>query len=263
MSTTPPTISKHSPRISIIIPSLNQGQFIKQSIDSVLEQGYPDLEIIVIDGGSKDNTKDVLESFGNKISWISEPDQGQSEAINKGLRICSGDICSFLNSDDYLMPGSLNKIVKAFNTDNPLWVTGDYRIVNEKGQMIQPLIAFYKRILRASNSKELLLIANYIIQPSTFWRRELNDRIGFFDENLHLVMDYDYWLRASAVVKPKIIPAVISSFRLHERSKGVTDFEKQFDEELRIAARYTSHQCPLILHRLHNAVITSVYRIIK
>ena len=173
MTFTPSTISKNSPRISIIIPTLNQGQFIKQSIESVLGQGYPDLEIIVIDGGSVDNTKDVLESFGNQISWISEPDSGQSEAINKGLRVCSGDICGFLNSDDFLMPGSLNEIAKAFKRHDSLWVTGDYRIVNEKGEVIQPLIAFYKRLLRAINSKELLLIANYIIQPSTFWRKEL------------------------------------------------------------------------------------------
>ena len=117
------------PKISIVIPSLNQGRFIGQTIQSLLDQGYPHLEILVMDGGSTDNTLEILKSFSGQITWFSEKDQGQSHAINKGLRQSTGDICGYLNSDDVLLPGALQSIIAAFKSEDSLWVTGDYQVL--------------------------------------------------------------------------------------------------------------------------------------
>ena len=108
-------------KISIIIPSLNQGIFIEKTITSLLEQNYPNLEIIVMDGGSTDSTISILKKYEPDVQWISEKDNGQSHAINKGIGICSGEIIGFLNSDDYLLPGSLNAIAENFEDESVLW----------------------------------------------------------------------------------------------------------------------------------------------
>ena len=208
------------PKISIVIPSLNQGDFISKTINSILEQNYPKIEILVIDGGSTDNTLPILKTFGSKIEWISEKDRGQSHAINKGLMMSTGEIVGFLNSDDYLLPDAIEAIVDVFQDKKILWVTGDYKIVDANGNQIQSLVALYKRMLRGISSKNLLLITNFIIQPSTFWRRSLYKKIGGFNGRLRYVMDYEFWLQAYNIASPKIIKKPLSAFRVHKLSKG-------------------------------------------
>jgi len=138
-------VRKVFPKISIITPSFNQGKFIKKTIDSVLSQNYPDLEYVVIDGGSTDNTVKILKSYGNKIKWISEKDKGQADAINKGLKIINGEIIAFINSDDYYLPDTFKKIVDFFKQNITCnVVTGDYLIINENGKPIQSFVGFYK-----------------------------------------------------------------------------------------------------------------------
>ena len=186
-----------TPRISIITPSLNQRHFLEGTIKSVLNQNYPNLEYIVIDGESTDGTLELLDRYGDKIKWISERDNGQSDAINKGLAMATGEIIGIINSDDVYEEGVFLKIGECFQRyPDILWVTGKCRIINEEGEEVRRLITAYKNFWLWLNLKNSLYVLNYISQPATFWRKKLVDQIGLFSETLHLAMDYDYWLRA-------------------------------------------------------------------
>jgi glycosyltransferase involved in cell wall biosynthesis len=251
------------PLVSIITPSFNQGKYIKQTIDSVLSQSYKKIEYWVIDGGSTDDTIDILKSYGEAINYVSEKDSGQTNAINKGILKTSGEIIGFINSDDVLLPGAIQLVVEKFSHPNILWVTGDYRIIDTNNKQIQSFVILYKRLLRRFSSLLLLSITNYIAQPSTFWHRKLSDRIGLMDETLRYTMDYDYWSRAFRISPPTIIHDILSSFRIHELSKGGREYEKQFDEELLVLKKYSSNKFVYWCHNLHNKVIKAIYRKIK
>lgn len=250
-------------KISIIIPSLNQGNFIEKSITSLLDQNYPNLEIIVMDGGSTDATISILKKYEPHIIWFSEEDNGQSHAINKGIKICSGEIIAFLNSDDYSLPGSLSTVAENFEDEDVLWLTGDYKIIDTDDKPIQSFVEKYKRCLRNFSSKNMLLITNFIVQPSTFWRKSLTNKIGFFDESLKFVMDYDYWIRAYQYSTPKILTKPLSAFRIHKNSKGGSRFKEQFDEEYTVSKVYTRNRILHGLHFIHNLLIVFSYKLIK
>jgi glycosyltransferase involved in cell wall biosynthesis len=253
-----------NPKFSIIIPSYNQGHFIKQTIDSILSQSYKNVDVLVIDGGSTDNTVDVLKTYDDKIFWISEKDRGQTHAINKGLAIAKGDIIAYLNSDDYYLEDILKKVATVFETDKEvLWLTGDYLIVDEKGKTIQSLIGKYKSFFRNKLSFNLLSVLNPINQPSTFFSKKMIDLVGDFNEELHYTMDYEYWLRAIKKQKPIILKDKLSAFRIHSTSKGGSQYKKQFKEELEVAKKYQKNRFLTFLHLLHNQLIALVYYILK
>lgn len=257
-------MSKRWPSISIVTPSYNQGQFIRQTIESVLGQNYPNLEYWVIDGGSTDDTVSILKSFGQKIKWLSEKDRGQTEAINKGLKKVSGEIVAYLNSDDVLLPGVLTKVATFFQ-QNPTaqWVSGDYFIIDETGRRYQSYVAWYKKILRFWPTFSTLAVANYIVQPSTFWRRSLHDEVGWFNEQRRYCMDYDFWLRVMKKYPLRTVSDQWSEFRIHRQSKGGADYRKQFAEEHQVVQHYTKNPALLRLHWWHAQAIMWAYDRIK
>jgi glycosyltransferase involved in cell wall biosynthesis len=256
-------ITTYKPLVSIIVPSLNQGRYIKKTIDSILNQTYKPLECIVIDGGSTDETLSVLKNYGSRIFFVSEKDNGQADAINKGLNLASGEILTYINSDDYLLPDTVSDVINTFNKSDRLWVTGNYLIVDEFGLPIQSFIVYYKQFLRIFSSRFLIKIANYIIQPGTFWKRELQDTIGLFDTTLRYVMDYDFWLRAFVKHTPVILNKKLSAFRVHKLSKGGSQFVNQFTEEILVLKRYCKNSTIINIHYIHNVLIKYIYRIIK
>lgn len=252
------------PKISIITPSFNQGHFIKETIDSVLNQNYPNLEYIVMDGGSTDNTVEILKSYGNKITWVSKKDKGQTDAINKGLKKATGDIIAYLNSDDVYLPNTLNTVSEYFvNHQDAFIVTGDYFIIDANGKKIQSYVATYKKMLRKNPTIEKLAIANYIIQPSTFWRKEVFKEVGLFDESLRYCMDFDYWLRTMKLFKLHVLSNHFSLFRIHGESKGGALFVKQFDEEHQVVLKHISNPIIRLLHKIHASMIVLAYKLIK
>lgn len=255
---------ENQPLISVVIPSFNQGNFIRQTIDSILEQSHQEVEIIVIDGGSTDGTLEVLQSYGNRIFWVSEKDRGQTHAINKGIAMTKGEIVAYLNSDDYYLDNTLEKIQKVFYYNpNVQWVSGDYIIVDEVGFPIQSAVAAYKNFWRSRLSFSVLSILNPVIQPSTFLRKSFLVQIGTFNEELRYTMDYDYWMRAIQVSAPLILKDKLSAFRIHGNSKGGSQYRQQFAEELKVAKRYQKKTLQIFLHKWHNFLIELVYRIIK
>jgi glycosyltransferase involved in cell wall biosynthesis len=251
------------PKISIITPSFNQGKFIKQTIDSVLDQKYPNLEYWIIDGGSDDETIEIINSYGNQINWISENDNGQAHAINKGFQLATGEIVAFINSDDFYLPGTLEKVAELFQKTDCEWLTGNYVIVNENNQLIQSFIPVYKQFLQLFSSRFMLSITNYINQPSTFWHRDVFNKIGYFNEELKYTMDYDFWMRLLICCPLKITPIPLSGFRIHSNSKGGSQFIAQFEEEFQVLKLNNSNHFLWLLHKIHNAIIIFLYRLIK
>jgi glycosyltransferase involved in cell wall biosynthesis len=178
------------PLVTIVTPSYNQGRFIEETILSVLNQDYPHIEYIIMDGGSTDQTLDIIRKYQNRLIWYSEKDKGQSNAINKGLRIAKGDILAYLNSDDTYLPNAVTRAVHYLtsNTSDSPFVYGEGYHITKEGAIIE------KYPTELFNFNHLAEIC-YICQPTAFWKREVIEKIGLFDENLHYAMDYDYWIR--------------------------------------------------------------------
>lgn len=254
------------PRISLITPSLNQGKFIEATIQSVLSQNYPNLEFIVMDGGSSDNTVDVLKRYSDQLKWASEKDKGQTDAINKGLRMANGEILAYLNADDVFLPGTLFKVAQIFmEYPETMWVTGQCRIVDEDNREIRRLITVYKNFWLRFGQRFMLLITDYISQPATFWRAKALEDFGYPDENLHYAMDYEYWLRLYSKYPPLFIPEYLAAFKVHPHSKTSTTGHKDIfvDEERAAVERHTNSKVLLALHDIHRWLMTSVYSIIN
>ena len=255
------------PRISIVTPSLNQGDFIEATIQSALSQKYPNLEYLIIDGGSTDDTLSILNSFHGQVKWISERDRGQTDAINKGLQLVTGEIVAYLNADDILLPGSLETVAGIFMEHPKVqWVTGRCKIIDDNGRDMRGAISIYKNLMLYSASFHLLLVTNYISQPATFWRNELLSLCGLFDTNLNYVMDYDYWLRVwKKVAPPYIHHQDLAGFRIQRNSKTTSGGHLQdyIDEENLVVERYSPSKLWPQLHALHRILMTNIYRVMN
>ncbi|MET0463960.1 MAG: glycosyltransferase family 2 protein [Chitinophagaceae bacterium] len=212
------------PKITIITPSFNQGQYIEDTILSIIEQNYPNLEYIIIDGGSTDETVSVIEKYSDRISyWVSEKDKGQSDAINKGFRMATGDIINWINSDDQLMPGSLHAIAAYFNKHKDvILVHGRIAYFGEG------ISSFTSKNLPAGDLEKRYVAHICMPQPASFYRRQLLNEQGLLDETLHFSMDTDLFVRAGLHYKILQVEDVFARFRLHAASKSVSGFSKKF-----------------------------------
>jgi glycosyltransferase involved in cell wall biosynthesis len=254
-------------RISIITPSFNQADFLARTARSILSQsGEFTLQWIIIDGGSTDGSAAFLSSIDDpRVKWISEPDRGQSHAINKGMLLADGDIVAWLNSDDLYTAGALQTVADAFARNaGAQWLVGRYEIIDATDRVIRRSIVRYKdRGLRNYRYRKLLR-ENFISQPSVFWRRDFGQQIGPLDETLHWSMDYDLWLRMGRQSDPLIIPEVLSQFRLHGQSKSGKVDRRQFDEQYRVAGRYLGNDhLSRIIHRINIEKIVLAYRAMR
>jgi len=216
---TPPVRSDDSPwpGISIVTPSLNQAQFLEKTVRSVLLQDYPDLEYIVIDGGSKDGSVNIIRSYEKWLTyWVSEPDTGQSHAINKGLSKATGDIVAWLNADDFYLPGTLKIIAEQaiLYPNAGAWVGGGRQIDPETGKQL------WERLPPPLTHEEILSWSQYYLpQPSCFMnRRVLGDRL-YLNERYHMQMDFDLWLRISKDFTLIPINKILSVNYRHSRAK--------------------------------------------
>jgi glycosyltransferase involved in cell wall biosynthesis len=227
------------PIISIVMPSLNQAQFLEQAIRSVLDQNHPEIELIVIDGGSSDNSVDILRAFENRIAyWVSEPDSGQSDALNKGIRRASGDIIGWLNSDDSYQPGVFGDIAAVFSdAETQIAMCRHFGLMDAEGRI------FDKKENTYVDHRTLVRFwaTNYmtINQPCVFFRSSVIDRTQpVFDTSLHYAMDYDLWLRITCDHPIRVIPGHWANYRFHETSKSGLGFSKFFPEWHEVSKRY-------------------------
>jgi GT2 family glycosyltransferase len=259
-------VSGERTKISIVTPSLNQGEFIERTIRSVLDQeGDFDLEYLVFDGGSTDGTREVLERYADRLRFVVEPDTGQANAVNKGLRAATGDVVGWVNSDDLLLPGTLARVAQAFR-EHPeaLWLHGRCEIVDEEDLPIRRWLSAYKDFRCRRYSREALLVENFVSQMTVFWRRAAQERVGVLDESLRYTFDYDLWLRLSALGTPLFLDEKLAAFRWYMRSKSGADFEKQFAEDALVFRRYASGYGLLGLRkRVKTAQIVGAYRLLR
>jgi len=249
-------------KISVITPSYNSARFLERTIESIHNQGFADIEHLVIDGGSTDGTLEILRRNDHRVRWVSEPDNGQSDAINKGLRMSTGDIVAFLNADDTYEPGALTRVADYFEQHpHSWWVYGKCRIINEHDREIRRPITWYKNLLLRKYSYAKLLCENFISQPATFWRRELHDEVGYLNEHEHFTMDYEFWLRLGRRYPPGVIEAYLANFRMYTDSKSGSLANPQFEDELRIAKAYSEGtRWPILLHQINYFKIVWIYR---
>ena len=206
----------NSPKISIITPSYNQGQFIEETILSVINQNYPLIEYIIIDGGSTDNTIEIIKKYTKHITyWVSEKDSGQSEAINKGFKRATGDIVCWLNSDDILMPNAIREVANFFEENNDVNILNGYTVViDKKSNILFNLFLLNQKKWYACHG------IYYIAQPSLFWRRKIFESIGLLREDFHTLMDKEFLIKMfEKNMEIRNFKKILAGFRLHESSK--------------------------------------------
>ena len=203
------------PKISVVTPSYNQGEFIEEAIRSVLLQDYPNLEYVIIDGGSTDDSVEIIKKYESWLTyWISEPDRGQSHAINKGIARSTGDILFWLNSDDIVLPGAFSTAAELFGQNPDVHiVTGQALIINSQGLKAGKLVSMY------TSWRDYVTRKCKIRQVSTFFHRRLFAELGMIDESLEYSMDRDLLIRFTRVYPPLITESVLAAFRSHDTNK--------------------------------------------
>ena len=245
------------PKISVIIPSLNKVEYIGFTLQSIVDQGYANLEVIIRDGGSEDGTLTIIKKYSQKypkmISWTIKKGEGQLGAINQGLTMATGDILTYLNADDIYQNYALRNVGEYFNNHpRTLWLAGRGKTIDENGKNIASWVDSYKNYLLKLNNYSWLLCVNYLFQSSVFLSRKAFNIYGPFAGTKTSVMEYDMWLKIGKVEMPKVVDFYLSSFRLIRGSISTTEFKKTLLADEKIAQEHTNNQAILMLHYLHN-----------
>ncbi|MCA1737071.1 MAG: glycosyltransferase [Actinobacteria bacterium] len=222
------------PRISVVTPSFNQARFLRETMESIHSQGYPNLEHIVIDGGSTDESTAILAEYDSRLAfWVSEKDKGQTDAIARGFDRATGDVFCWLNSDDVFVPGALKAVGTIFRGSAEVdFLYGDAVWIDEAGGFIK-----HKKE-QAFNRFVICFDHNFIPQPSTFWKADLYRISGGVDRSFNLAMDADLWLRMAEISKPKHISQAFSMMRFYGEQKNTRLREQSLIEMQRLRDRY-------------------------
>lgn len=220
------------PRITVVTPCLNQVDFIEETIASVIGQGYPNLEYIVLDGGSTDGTADIIRNHADELSfWRSEPDGGQANAINAGFAMSTGDILCWLNSDDYLLPGTLAFVSKQLEVNSVSALFGNCFHFTEGSAK-----SAGSDVVKAASTCDLRYV-DYVIQPSAFWTKRLWDAVGELDRSLTYAFDWEWFIRAGRVADCRVIHRYLAAYRFHENHKTSTGQGARHNEILEVYRR--------------------------
>ena len=220
------------PRITVVTPSFNQAKFLERTIQSVLDQGYPNLEYIIIDGGSTDGSVDIIRRYEEYLAyWVSEPDQGQSNAINKGLRRATGDWVAWQNSDDTYWPGTFQDLAEAAEKfPHAGLIIGNMMLMDEHGRALRDI-----QYVRPTH-KSLLAEGMVLTNQSAFWRRDCHGHIGYLNEDLHYSFDYEWFLRLTNHAAAEHVDRIWGGLRLHGETKTSLQAQRFLEENVKILA---------------------------
>jgi glycosyltransferase involved in cell wall biosynthesis len=221
------------PLVSVVTPSMNQARFLRAAIESVLAQDYQRIEYLVVDGGSTDGSVTVIKEYESRLAWwVSEPDNGQTDAINKGLAHASGEILAWLNSDDTYEPGAVAAAIKAFQESPECGlIYGGANYINDQGDVIGTFPT------ARTNYARLRQGYVHIPQQASFFRAELWRKLGPLDPSFYFAMDYDLWVRIARYTQLRYIPQIWGNFRLHTAAKTIVSDEPCWSEMLRVHYR--------------------------
>jgi glycosyltransferase involved in cell wall biosynthesis len=243
--------TSNEPFVTVVTPSFNQGRFIRDTIESVLSQDYPNLEYMVIDGGSTDDTLSILQSYGHRFAWVSEPDGGQAHAINKGWRCAKGEILAWLNSDDIYQQGAIRTAVEFLMHNQQVgMVYGEAHHVDESGQSID-------RYPTEPFDPDRFFERCSICQPTVFVRRAVIEDVGYLNESLNFCLDYELWVRIAKKYTPAYVPQYLAKSRLHQECKTIKYRVKVHKEALDMLHHHYGYVPPLLLGAYVREVITS------
>jgi glycosyltransferase involved in cell wall biosynthesis len=227
-------LSKSSlPVVSIVTPSFNQVRFIEETIRSVLTQDYPNFEYIIVDGGSTDGSLEIIQRYAKRLAWwVSEPDQGQADAINKGFAHASGNIYAWLNSDDTYLPGTFTQAVSYLSAHPHVdMIYADANLVDESGKILGRFPA------QGTSLESMLRGSVHIPQQTTFYRADIWKKVGGLDPSFYFAMDYDLWVRIAKLSQPVYVKQLWANFRLHGEGKSVLSDDRCYPEMLRVYRR--------------------------
>ena len=226
--------------VTIVTPSYNQGKFIRATIESVLTQDYPEIEYIIMDGGSTDETAQVVAEYAGRLTWISEKDRGQSHAINKGFRMAKGEIVAWLNSDDILLPGAVTHAVNAFRKSPKAGaIYGEGYLIDYDGNVTSRF-----PVTEKFNLWKLVYVSDYILQQTVFFRKAVLEEIDYVDESLHWGMDWDVLIRIGKRYKLVYIPEYMGCLREYAEAKTSSGGPRRFRELAQILRRHGSMRYP-------------------
>lgn len=229
-----------APLVTIVTPSYNQGAFIRATIESVLGQDYPHLEYIIMDGGSTDETAAVVRDYASRLTWISERDRGQTHAINKGFRMAKGEIVSWLNSDDLILPGAVAKVVEHFQRNlSARAVYGEGYLIDREGKITGPFPHTCPFDLW-----KLVHLSDYVLQQTAYFRRDVFAETGYLDESLHYVMDWDILIRIGKLYGLSYIPAFLGCLREYPEAKSFAGGAARVREIARVLRKHTGRRFP-------------------
>lgn len=254
-------IAKKLHRFGVVVPSYNAVDTIREAIDSVLSQGHSDVNVYVVDGNSNDGTVEVLRSYEDRIRWLSEKDEGQTDAINKGMHRINAEIVTWLNADDRLLPGALTAVDGFFHEHPEVdFVYGDIEFVDRQGRLLS-------RRCEASFNKFILVYGhNLFADPTCFWRFEVFERVGLLNPEMEYSMDYEFWIRCvDAGIQFGQLRLPLAQFRIHTANKSIAHFREMRQEHFRVLIERRSwlKHLPTSIRQLALNLLLRVSRILK